>query len=67
MASTEITLTLTPAEQAEARRAIATDVAHERMVDALKQEYGPWTQEHGWKLLEARLTLDALLDAGAGE
>lgn len=62
MARTETTLSLTPAEIAEARAAIGTDEAHERMVEACKQEYGPWTVESGYRLLEARLALEVLLD-----
>lgn len=56
---------LTDAEIREAREAVATGEAHERMVEELKREYGSWTAERGWDLLEARLALEALLD-GAG-
>jgi len=57
---------LSPAEIAEARVALATGEAHDRMVEALKLEHGRWTADAGVELLLARLELERRL-ARAGE
>ena len=59
---------LTAAEAQQVRTLLASDEGteqvHGAMVEAAKFEYGyTWTEDHGFHVLEARLALDAAVEA----